>query len=232
MKVMILAAGRGKRMGALTDKKPKPLLTVGGKPLIERLIEQLAGCGLTELVINLAWRGEKIRGHIGDGSAWGVTVQWSNEGALPVGTAAGIRLALPLLGAQPFLLINSDVIADIDFPALVLAARQAEMAKATLLLVDNPDHNPQGDFSFAEGRLVNTGGERLTYAGCGVFDPGLVSSSTQIKLGPLILDAVSRGETIAARHHSGWWLDVGTPERLQLAEELIDRGCCGGKKNE
>ena len=216
---MILAAGRGTRMGALTDSQPKPLLMVAGKPLIERLIEQLAAVGFTELVINTAGQGQKIRDYLGDGSAWGVGIQYSDEGPLPLGTAAGVRLALPLLGEQPFLLINSDVAADIDFATL--ASTQLSAQTAHLLLVDNPDHNPDGDFGLVDGRLVIAASKRLTYAGCGVFQPAMIRESTEADLGPLIRAALDQGEAITAHHHTGWWLDVGTPERLQLAKERL-----------
>ncbi|RLA12497.1 MAG: hypothetical protein DRQ60_08620, partial [Gammaproteobacteria bacterium] len=118
MKAMILAAGRGKRMGSLTDELPKPMLMVAGKPLIGRLIERLVAASFTDLVINLAWHGEKIRDYFGDGSGWGATIEWSEEGSLPLGTAIGVRRVLPLMGKQPFLVVNSDVAGDIDFAAL------------------------------------------------------------------------------------------------------------------
>lgn len=221
MKAMILAAGRGQRMGALTDELPKPLLEVAGLPLIERLIKRLAAAGVTELVINLAWQGEKIRAYLGDGRRWGVTIEWSNEGDLPTGTAAGVRRALPLLGEQSFLLINSDLVSDIDFAALILTPL-AQLQTAHLLLVDNPDHHPLGDFQLAQGRLVTEGGERLTYSGCGVFNPALIQNSAEVELGPLLLRALNRGEVITAQRHAGYWLDVGTPERLLLAQQRFE----------
>lgn len=222
---MILAAGRGQRMGALTDHLPKPLIKVAGQPLIERLIKQLAAAGLTELVINLAWQGEKIRAYLGDGRRWGVTIEWSDEGELPTGTAAGVRRALPLLGGEPFLLINSDLVSDIDFAALTLRP-VSRLCAAHLLLVDNPDHHPLGDFQLAGGRLVADGGERLTYSGCGVFNPALLRGSAELELGPLLLRALHRGEVITAERHAGYWLDVGTPGRLHQAQQQMgsDKG--------
>ncbi|MEL0082201.1 MAG: nucleotidyltransferase family protein [Gammaproteobacteria bacterium] len=216
MKVMILAAGRGQRMGHLTDELPKPMLPVAGKPLIERLIERLADTGLTQLVINIAWQGDIIRDHFSDGHRWGVQIRWSDEGHSPIGTASGIRRALPLLGQQPFLLINSDVICDVDFRRFAEYPLQA--SRAHLLMVDNPDHHPQGDFDVDEGRLVCAGGERLTYSGIGLFEPALIAHSTDAALGPIIRTAIERGDSITARHHRGQWLDVGTPERLRLAQ--------------
>ncbi len=223
MKAMILAAGRGRRMGMLTEKLPKPLLTVAGKPLIERLIEQLVAARYTELVINIAWQGKKIRDYLGDGSRWGASITWSDEGPSPLGTALGIRRALPLLGEQPFLLINSDVVSDIDFAAL----SSLQIETAHLLLVNNPDHNPGGDFVLNGGRLVSADGEPLTYAGCGVFQPALVENSAEVNLGPIILAAVVQGKMITAQHHSGSWLDVGTPARLQQANQWFDAGTNG-----
>jgi len=231
MKVMILAAGRGKRMGALTDDLPKPLLMVAGKPLIERLIERLVAAGFTELVINLAWHGEKIRDYLGDGSRWGATIEWSDEGPLPLGTATGVRRALTLLGKQPFLLVNSDMAGNIDFAALVAESKRTPAAMAHLLMVDNPDHNPDGDFGVSNGRLMASGAERLTYAGCGVFHPSLIQSSTESQLGSLIGQALEQGMTISANCHPGWWLDVGTPKRLQLAAQRYGAATALDSKN-
>lgn len=220
MKAMILAAGRGSRMGALTDSQPKPLLKVAGKPLIERLIENLVLAGFSELVINVAWQGQQVRDYLGDGIRWGVHIEWSDEGELPVGTAAGVRRALPLLGDRPFLVINSDVVADINFAALAQPP-VSQSPTAHLVLVANPDHHPAGDFQLAQGRLVNEGGERLTYAGCGVFNPALVQNSAAVELGPLIAEALGCEEVITAQRHAGHWADVGTPERLQQATRRV-----------
>ena len=109
MRVMILAAGRGERMRPLTDELPKPLLCVGGKPLIVHHIEKLVRAGVRELVINHAWLGDKLESALGDGSAYGVRIHWSPEASGGLETAGGIRQALPLLGDAPFLVINGDI---------------------------------------------------------------------------------------------------------------------------
>ena len=219
MKAMILAAGRGQRMGKLTDDLPKPLLTVGGVPIIERMIKQLAAAGIVELVINIAWQGQKLRDYLGDGSALGVTISWSDEGPLPLGTAEGVRRALPLIGDDLFLLVNGDLMGEIGFSELV--CQQPDHAH--LLLVNNPGHHPAGDFGLVDGSLtaLGTTDESLTYMGCGIYRPSLFLQSNQLEIGPLLNSSIKQGLTINGQKLTGWWLDVGTPERLRLAEQLL-----------
>ncbi|MBL4623076.1 MAG: nucleotidyltransferase family protein [Immundisolibacteraceae bacterium] len=219
MKAMILAAGRGERMGELTDDLPKPMLAVGGVPMIERMINQLAAAGIVELVINIAWQGQKLRDYLGDGSRLGVTINWSDEGPLPLGTAEGVRRALPLIGDELFLLVNGDLIGKIGFSDLV--CQQPEFAH--LVLVDNPGHHPVGDFCLVDGSLAMLGtiDQALTYMGCGVYRPSLFLQNELADLGPLLKLSIEQGLTINAQKLTGWWLDVGTPERLRLAEQLL-----------
>ena len=134
MRAMILAAGYGKRMRPLTDHTPKPLLLAGGKPLIEYHIEALRGAGVEQLVINTGWLGERLEAHLGDGERLGVSIRWSREGT-PLETAGGIRRALPLLGPDPFLLVNGDIWTDYDFSALVDAPVGDDLAR---LVGENP----------------------------------------------------------------------------------------------
>ncbi|MEW8029506.1 MAG: N-acetylmuramate alpha-1-phosphate uridylyltransferase MurU [Candidatus Thiodiazotropha sp.] len=219
MKAMILAAGRGERMRPLTDKLPKPLLPVAGKPLIVRHIERLADAGFNELVINHAHFGEMIEAQLGDGSAWGVEIRYSSE-SVALETGGGIYHALPLLGERPFLAVNGDVWCDLDFSRLSL--EQADVAH--LVLVPNPGHHPQGDFQLVEGR-VNRGGERrLTFSGIGVYDPRLFTScrSEAFPLAPLLREAMDRG-LVSGECFSGLWMDIGTPQRLAQLEQLIMR---------
>jgi len=147
MRAMILAAGRGARMRPLTDHTPKPLLCVGGQPLILWHIRRLAAAGLCDIVINHAWLGAQIQAHLGNGSNWGVRLQYSAEDP-PLETAGGIAQALPLLGHAPFLVINGDIWCDWN-PAQCHAAVHHLRQHALLAwcwMVDNPPHNPQGDF--------------------------------------------------------------------------------------
>ena len=230
MKAMILAAGRGERMRPLTDHTPKPLLAVGGKPLIAWHLERLARAGLDEVVINHAWLGERIVQALGDGSRWGTRIHYSAEGQA-LETAGGIVQALPLLGTEPFLVINGDIWCDWD-PALAQAAlRDMDQAQAGawLLLADNPPQHPEGDFALLpDGRAASDGDARLTFAGIGVYRPelftGLVPGQAAA-LAPLLRQAMARGAVLASRH-AGHWVDVGTPQRLQALDAELGGGHC------
>ncbi|WP_280553193.1 N-acetylmuramate alpha-1-phosphate uridylyltransferase MurU [Halomonas sp. 25-S5] len=211
MRAMILAAGLGTRMRPLTDHCPKPLLEVGGKPLIVHHLERLRAGGITEVVINVSYRAEQIVAALGDGGAFGVHIAWSRE-TRPLETGGGIRQALPLLGEAPFLLVNGDVWCDLD-PAS-LPALNDDLAR--LVLVDNPDHHPQGDFRLdADGRVHPEGEPRLTFAGISLLDPALVAHEPPgaFALAPLLRRAMDEGR-VGGHHHRGAWVDVGTPERL------------------
>lgn len=217
-KAMILAAGRGERMRPLTDHTPKPLLPVGGKPLIVWHIERLRAAGFSELVINHAHLGHRLEEALGDGTAFGVRIAWSPE-ATALETAGGIRHALPLLGDAPFIVVNGDVFCDADFTALRSAAAdlRADGALAHLLLVDNPAHHPDGDFHLAaDSRIRADGQPRLTFSGLGAYHPALFANlpdNNPAKLAPVLRDAMSAGQ-VRGEHHKGRWIDVGTPERL------------------
>lgn len=218
MKAMILAAGRGERMRPLTDDRPKPLLHAGGRPLIDRHLEGLARAGFEVVVINLAWLGQAIRAHVGDGSRWGLRVQYSDEGERGLETAGGIVRALPLLGETPFAVINADVYTDYPFARLAPPAD----AQAHLVLVDNPLQHPQGDFYFADGRVRTRDGQCLTFAGIGVYCPSLFRNQADgpAPLSPLLHAAIAR-DAVSGEHYRGVWRDIGTPERLvELDREL------------
>jgi N-acetyl-alpha-D-muramate 1-phosphate uridylyltransferase len=210
-RAMLLAAGRGERMRPLTDQTPKPLLTVRGKPLIVYHLEQLARGGVREVVINLAWLGPKIRAALGDGSTWGVSIRYSDEGARALETGGGIFKALPWLSGEPFLVVNADVYTDFDFATLQIAAD----AWAQLLLVPNPEHHPNGDFALEQGRIIAPGAPRYTYAGIGVFRPELFRGCQpgRFALLPLLQRAIN-ARRLQGELYSGQWTDVGTAERL------------------
>lgn len=228
IRAMILAAGRGERMRPLTDHTPKPLLPVGGKPLIVWHIERLRGAGFTELVINHAHLGHRLEEALGDGAALGVRIAWSPEAAA-LETAGGIRHALPLLGGAPFVVINGDVFCDADFTALRSAAQdlEADGPLAHLLLVDNPEHHPEGDFRLDPDGLVHADGQpRLTFSGLGAYHPALfadLADNTPAKLAPLLREAMNAGQ-VGGRHHTGHWIDVGTPQRLAELDRELQRG--------
>jgi MurNAc alpha-1-phosphate uridylyltransferase len=219
MKAMVLAAGRGERMGALTAHRPKPLLEVDGVSLIERHVQRLAMCGVAEIVVNLSYRGAQIRERLGAGERFGVAIRYSDEGEPPLETAGGIVRALPLLGPSPFMLVNADVLTDFDFRTLLHAAC------SSLVLVPNPAHNARGDFGIDESGLVSAAPPLLTYGGIAVLDPrlfaGLADGLRPLK--PVLDSAIARRELRAVRY-GGLWVDVGTPERLEGARRLAGQG--------
>ena len=191
MKVMLLAAGRGERMRPLTDEHPKPLLRVAGKPLVVWHLERLARAGFRDMVINVSWLGQQIVDALGDGSRYGVHIDWSREPWPALETGGGLFNALPLLGDAPFLLVNSDVYTDIDFASLRIAPDDL----AQLVLVPNPPHHLQGDFWLKNGRIGIEGGERLTYSGISLLHPKLFAGAEpgRFPLLPWLLRALGAG---------------------------------------
>jgi MurNAc alpha-1-phosphate uridylyltransferase len=223
-KAMILAAGRGERMRPLTDRLPKALLEAGGKPLIVHLVERLARAGVSELVVNVSHLAGQIEQRLGDGARLGVRISYSREQS-PLETGGGIAYALPLLGDAPFVVVNSDVYTDFDFQRLAPAA--AALARgdcdAHLVLVDNPEHHPKGDFSLRAGRVFLDGPARLTFSGIGVYAPALFSTVRRGSRSPLmavLAPAMAQGR-VGGEHHRGEWLDVGTPARLEQLDERL-----------
>ena len=210
-RAMLLAAGRGERMRPLTDQVPKPLLTVRGKPLIVHHLERLARCGVRDVVINLAWLGDRIRAALGDGAGFGVSIHYSEEGAHALETGGGIFKALPWLGSEPFLVVNADVFTDFDFAALSIGPQ----AWAHLLLVPNPVQHPDGDFALEDARVVEKGSARWTYSGIGLFRPQLFEGCQpgRFPLLPLLKRAIAAGR-LSGEVYRGAWSDVGTVERL------------------
>jgi MurNAc alpha-1-phosphate uridylyltransferase len=209
---MILAAGRGERMRPLTDHTPKPLLPVAGQPLIVHHLRALRAAGITELVINTGHLGEQLPAALGDGRDWGVRIAWSPEPPEALETGGGIFQALPLLGAEPFLVVNGDIWTDYPFGRLPTAPA----GLAHLVLVDNPAHHPAGDFALAAaGRVAEQGAARLTYSGISVLRPELFAGCApgRFPLGPLLRRAMA-AEQVTGEHYSGDWRDIGAPQRL------------------
>lgn len=208
---MLLAAGRGERMRPLTDRTPKPLLLARGKPLIVHHLEHLAGAGVREAVINLAWLGDQIRAALGDGSRFGLSIRYSEEGEWALETGGGIFRALPWLGPGPFLVVNADVFTDFDFSTLALTPG----AWAQLLLVPNPPQHPAGDFGLDGDRVTDTPGPRWTYSGIGLFTAKLFDGCApgRFPLKPLLQRAIA-AQALRGQIHQGAWSDVGTAERL------------------
>jgi MurNAc alpha-1-phosphate uridylyltransferase len=229
MKAMILAAGRGERMRPLTDSTPKPLLRAGGKPLIAWHLERLAAAGFRQIVINHAHLGAQIEAALGDGKQFGLHIDYSPEPPGALETAGGITHALPLLGEEPFLVINGDIWCDWNVAQAKTRAEALGPQLAHLVFVDNPPHHAGGDFCLDGDRLkhaANDTEKTLTYAGIGIFTPAFfatVKNGTVMKLRPL-LDAAIDVQTITGERYAGRWVDVGTPQRLaELDTEL--RAC-------
>lgn len=237
MKAMILAAGLGTRMRPLTEHTPKPLLKVGGKPLIVWHLEALRAASVTEVIINTAWLGPVLESALGDGRRYGLRILWSHEPeGRPLETAGGIVRALPLLGHEPFILVNGDIWLRQRFTPLrqvLSAGRQAH-----LVLVDNPAHNIQGDFLLACGEHLpeagvryplssvnETAGRRLTYAGLAVYCPSLFQGlSPGVRpLAPILHEAIAAGRA-TGEYFPGPWVDVGTPARLYELDQALTTG--------
>lgn len=217
MRAMILAAGKGERMRPLTLHTPKPLIPVAGVPLIEYHLRALAQAGVTEVVINHAWLGDRIEAHLGDGARFGLQIVYSKE-SQPLETGGGIYQALPLLGADPFILVNGDVFTDYDFAVL----QEPLQGLAHLVLINNPEHHLEGDFSLEEGRVLAPTTATLTYSGIAVLHPELFAGcqAGAFKLAPLLRQAIAQGQ-VSGEQFNGCWIDVGTPERLAAAQAVL-----------
>jgi N-acetyl-alpha-D-muramate 1-phosphate uridylyltransferase len=217
-RAMLLAAGRGERMRPLTMTTPKPLLRVGGKPLIVWHLESLARGGVTHVAINTSWLGAELRAALGDGSAFGLRIGWYNEEPEPLETAGGIRNALAFFGDQPFAVVNSDVYTDLPLPPAVPAPGRL----AHLMLVPNPAQHPRGDFALECGELRLEGLQRYTFAGIATYSPALFAALAPGRraLKP-VLDRAAHAGLVSAELYSGRWVDVGTPERLAALDAAL-----------
>lgn len=224
MKAMILAAGKGERMRPLTDQIPKPLLEVAGKPLIVWHLEKLAKANFEEVIINHAYLGEMIEAYIGDGSRWNLKITYSREGS-PLETAGGIKKALPLIGDQPFLVINADIYTDFNFATI--KNRNLNDCKGHLVMVKNPKQHPDGDFFLQNNQIELEGKERLTFSGIAIYQPKIfedINIESVAKLAPILKKLIG-AKCISGEAYQGLWFDIGTPERLNevnvfLKEEL------------
>jgi len=224
---MILAAGLGTRMRPLTDHCPKPLLRAGHDSLIGHLLHGLRKAGLTDIVVNHSWHGGVLEKALGSGDAYGVRITYSRE-EQPLETAGGIRRALPLLDGgndQPFAVVNGDIWTDFDFSHLGAAAEELGHRQGLLVLVDNPAHHPQGDFSLAADGTVSADGQpRLTFAGIGLYRPSLFATLPDgpWPLAPLLREAMQQ-HRIGGLHYRGAWQDIGTPQRLHDLDASLQK---------
>ncbi len=219
VKAMLLAAGRGERLRPLTDRIPKPLIEAGGKSLIVHLIEALAKAGHDDIVINVSWLGDAIQSALGNGDRHGVRLSYSPEPEDALETGGGIVNALPLLGEAPFVVVSSDIYTDFPFAHLP----KEPQGLAHLVLVDNPPHNPGGDFAIDNERLRNQGNRRLTFSGIGVYRRELFQgrSPGRFPLAPLLRQAAD-DDRATAEHYRGRWWDVGSVERLEKLRQRLE----------
>jgi MurNAc alpha-1-phosphate uridylyltransferase len=222
VKALVLAAGRGERMRPLTDAQPKPLLRVGGKRLIEHHLERLAAVGFREVVINTAWLGDMIEAVLGSGRQLGLAITYSHERPEALETGGGILNALPLLGSDPFLLVNGDVWTDIDFGGLRRDPPPGSLAH--LVLVPNPPQHAHGDFVLERGLLSEDEGSRQTYSGVGIYTSELFAGCEPGKfpLLPVLRRAIA-ARRLTGELHAGEWHDVGTVERLKILDARLSR---------
>lgn len=223
MQALILGAGRGSRMGALTEKTPKPLLTAGGRRLIEHQILALKKARIERIVINIAHLADQFPKALGDGSNYGVELHYSREPEGALETGGGIRNALPLLDDDVFVVTNADVYTDIDYSSLNLS--KADLAH--LVMVDNPDFHPTGDFWLADARVSDgwcIGAMRQTFSGIGVYHKDLFRHQPpgRFPLAPLLVSAMDETR-VSGQHHDGIWMGIDTPDRLEALDRLIRR---------
>ena len=212
---MILAAGYGKRLRPLTDHTPKPLITIDEKPLIVHHLEKIAEAGINEVVINLGHLGYKIPEALGDGSNWKLSITYSDEGPHPLETGGGMTKALPLLGTDPFLLVNGDVWTDFDFSLQEMKLEAQDLAK--LILVNKPNWRAAGDFDLEHGRVRMTNNPSLLYSGIALYHPSILDGATVQKFSiiPRLKIAIEQNQ-VSGIFHDGAQDDVGTPEQLGL----------------
>ena len=226
-RALILAAGRGERMRPLTDTVPKPLLTVGGRALIEWQVERLVAGGFTDLVVNHSHLGHMIEASLGDGRRFGAAIRYSHE-PRALETAGGVVQALPLLGGEPFAVVSADIHTDFDYatlqPRIASITHAPERQAAHFVLVDNPDFHPGGDMALA-GELVAREGARLTYGNIAVFHPGPfhdLASGMPLKLFPWAYRLVEQGRVTGERY-AGSWDNVGTPDQLAALDRRLSQ---------
>lgn len=211
MRAMILAAGRGQRMRPLSDRIPKPLLEIQGESLLVRHIKALARAGIPEIIINVHHLGDQIEAALGNGSQWGVQLQYSREDPI-LETGGGIAKALPLLGSDPFIVVSSDIFTDFSFENLP----KEPNALVHLVMVDNPSHHAHGDYALVAGKIVLTEGPRLNFAGIGVYRPELFQDCPAGAFPiALLFEKAIRIRQMTGEYYAGLWHNVGTPEQIR-----------------
>ena len=211
MKAMILAAGRGERLRPLTDEIPKPLIEVGGRSLLERHLDNVRSAGIETVVINLGWLGDKIVKHVGSGKRYGLEVIYSQEGNNILETGGGIHKALPMLGSEPFLVVNADICTNMPVPDVSLENEHL----GHLMMVPTPGYRDRGDFNIEEGLIRNGTDAALTFSGVAIYRPDFFDGceAGRFSIAPMLREAADRGQ-LSGSLYEGLWADAGTPDRL------------------
>ncbi len=215
MRAMLLAAGRGERLRPLTDEVPKSLVEVRGESLLERHLASIHAAGVRTVVINLGWLGDRIVERVGSGERYGLNVLYSQEGENILETGGGIHKALPMLGDEPFLVINADIYTDMPMPRIELAAEHV----GHLVMVPSPGYRDGGDFDIEDGLIRNGETQKLTFSGVAMYRPAFFDGCEpgRFPLAPMLREAADHGK-LSGSLYQGLWADIGTPERLRAIQ--------------
>jgi len=218
MKAMILAAGRGERLRPLTDEIPKPLIEVGGRTLLERHLDSVRSAGIKTVVINLGWLGQMIVEYVGSGTRFGLEVVYSQEGDDVLETGGGIHKALPVLGSQPFLVVNADIYTDMPMPEMSLE----DTCLGHLVMVPTPDYRERGDFNIDAGLIRNDANAIYTFSGVAIYRPEFFAGceAGRFSIAPMLREAADSGQ-LSASLYEGLWADAGTPDRLEALRAIL-----------
>ena len=219
MKVFLLAAGLGRRLLPHTANKPKCLIDIGGKPLLSWHVEKLKSFGIDNLIINLFHKGEQIENFLGDGSKWGINIEYVYEKEL-LGTGGGIGNALSSIGSEPFIVMSGDVWTDFDFSNLSLN----EGSLAHLIMIENPPENPDGDMFLDKGKVNSSGeGRSLTFSGLALIDPQLFIGAKAGKYDlwkEILLPASEKGQ-VSGEVYGGYLVNINTIEDLEKLDAYL-----------
>ncbi len=215
MRAMVLAAGRGERLRPLTDEVPKSLVEVRGESLLERHLVNIHAAGIRTVVINLGWLGDRIVERVGSGERYGLNVLYSQEGDNILETGGGIHKALPMLGDDPFLVVNADIYTDMPVPRINMADEHV----GHLVMVPSPEYRNGGDFDIENGLIRNGESQRLTFSGVAMYRPSFFDGCEpgRFPLAPMLRKAADNGQ-LSGSLYEGQWADIGTPERLKAIQ--------------
>lgn len=233
---MILAAGLGTRLRPLTDRLPKPLLPIAGRPMIDYTLAWVAAGGVRQVMINLHHKGDLIRRAVGDGTRFGLEVSYSDEPVI-LGTGGGLKQVERYFSDEPFLMVNADVLTAIDLNA-VIRAHLARQPLATLVVRRDPNVAAYGAIGIdTEGRIRRFLGrgpqaypptEDVMFTGIHVLDPRIFADLPAAGTFSPITDAyiaiVERGQPLMGYLTDAPWVDIGTPDRYRQAEQWVETG--------